>query len=148
MKFVKACDIKFRREGIYVYSFANTPYGLVGNLPITRLEVNVEPEVLGNVLLELLNAIPETVTHVDFMSLRKLFSEHLRSLGFESGDAFEKKSRSLMIKIATAQKIAVVPNRAASGGGYITLTEQTKYCRLDAEEVGKLVFEQQLNCKR
>jgi hypothetical protein len=145
MKIVKSCSVTFRSEGIYVSSSKNTPYGLVANIPMDKFATDVSLEVLGRRVLELLASIPEAILEIDLKSHGELHREHLRSLGFENGDAFEKRSKSLSVQ-RTGERLSVVPYTAYRSGGYVASSDKSKFCSPEPEELGRLIFEQKNEC--
>lgn len=146
MKIVKSCSVTFRSEGIYVSSSKNTPYGLVENIPMDRFANDVSPQALGNRVLELLASIPDTIIEIDLKSHGELHREHLRSLGFENGDAFEKRARSLSVK-KTGERLSVVPYETYRTGGFVPISDKAKFCSPEPEELGNLIFEQRNECR-
>ena len=146
MKLLKTCNVQFRPEAVYVFSYRNTPYGMIANLPSLKLAADVSPEQLGGVLLEQLDLIPFKECDVDLRAATDAYKKHLTDLGFKSVKAFAKNS-ALVSVLVNGDGVEVEPHEMTAGGAFVPLTEGKKLCAPGESARGRLGGEQREQCK-
>jgi hypothetical protein len=146
MKLLKNCSVEFRPEGIYIFSFRNTPYGMVANLPPTKLPTDTSPGQLGETVLNQLERIELKQFDVDLRASVNEYKQYLADLGFRSVKAFAKGSACVSVLIE-GDRIKVEPREMTASGAFLHLPQQKKYCGFDKHELGRLVEEQRSCCK-
>jgi hypothetical protein len=145
MKISKLCEVRFKADVIFVFTYVNTPYGSFANVPFTKLSKDEDPVTVGNTVLGLLRAIPDMQVNIDLAEWRKKHSEHLASLGFKNYNAFIKNSVALSVKLEE-QQIAVIPKALRAGEGYVSLEEHKTYSPPDAGELGRQIYDGRKYC--
>jgi len=145
MKIVKSCEIRFRPEGIYLFNYLNTDYGLFANVPFVKMGIDSDATLVGKQVMKLLNAIPDKPVNISLGIWRKSYADHLALLGFKTEKAFSKGSLSLSARLEEAQ-VVVVPYGLKPGEGFIPIEEKKAGSLPQPEAVGKLILDCRKEC--
>lgn len=139
MKPVRTCSIFFRPDGTYIFGSRNTAYGLITNVPGTKLPAGVGAEVLGNTLVGLLRALSQEFVDVDLAAAGREYEEHLKSLGFKSNRAFARGARLIGVELKE-KGVEVLPYEPVAGGGFVPVTSDAKICEFNPQTLGEAVL--------
>jgi hypothetical protein len=145
MKIVKSCEVRFKGDAIYLYTYLNTLYGLFANVPFTKLKADVAPGVLGQNVLDLLRTVSDKALDLDLADWRKRHANHLLTLGFKSVKAFEKDSASLTVDLEE-QNVVIMPWQFIPGQGFQQKEDHRVSAPTQPEELGRFILEQRENC--
>jgi hypothetical protein len=141
MMIEKACEVYFRRDGIYVVSSSETTKGYwIASAPMSKFAPAVSPSELGNAVIEALQAscrgVPIPKDHNEVM--KKI----LKFVGYRSWKAFTDGARCVSIEYAD-NEVTIIPtfNVEDSGGAFNFMPGKAIKSELRAETIGKVLFE-------
>jgi hypothetical protein len=146
MKIVKSCGVRFRPEGVYIFTHVNTLRGLMTRVPFKILEFGVGVEQLGAAVLQAIQSVPENFEEIDFREFRTTYANYLLGLGFKSEKVFAKRVPFLLV-ILESGRIKVIPHESDANGAQLPLHENARFCDPTPVELGNLLLELRGQCK-
>ena len=145
MKIIKSCGVRFRREGIYVFSHVNTSSGLATRIPFLKLDSKITPELLGQRVFDALRSVPDVFEEINLREFRSEYANYLLQLGFQNERSFARAVPFLLV-ILEDNIIKVIPHESDNSGAQLPLHEKTRSCLLDTDVLGRLIVEQSHFC--
>ena len=143
--YMKACEIYFREDAIYVFSQCETENGIgVSCDPKIKIDPNSSFKVMGEAVISALNAsrkVPQP------KNLREVTKTMLKFVGFKTWKAFSFGASCFLISY-DGTDVTIMPTIAAGNGAFDHLPDKAIKCTFDSEKIGEEIYDLKNNQRK
>ena len=135
---MKACEVYFRGEAIYIFPQCETETGVgVYCDPKIKIDLNSSSKETGEEIIKALNAsrkVPQPE------NLHEVTKSVLNFTGFKTWKAFALGASCFLISY-DGINIMIMPTIAADNGAFDHLPDKSIKCAFDPEKIGEAVYD-------
>jgi hypothetical protein len=137
----KMCSVYFRGNSIYIFGLLYTAYGWIEKIPAVIVDLQVDPKLLGEMVLNLLNQGPDMQQDVNLRKSGEEYETYIRALGFKNYNSFARNLKLVSVTLAN-NIVTVAPQENSGRGAFLPSDIPEMRCASTAEEIGRVVLEQ------